>query len=489
MISASRTSSSVRRLRDLLSLAFVTVVVLPGPDLAGANFFSRLVNYGRGDDDSGKNPHPSGATKAMGPQAKIGSIITFEEGIPLVHLANNNLIPLVGFGVGNLQRERIPKMVAEAIQDDNKSRLIDTSHASDNEELVALGILRGVEKMNLPKGKKLKVHVVTKVWYTHLGYDRTKLSVEESLKALKPVIDSDKVDLQLHILLHWPRCFDNIPWMNCEKDEEDLPQHVKDAGPAPHENPDAWKDSWKYLEDLYLSESFPITSIGISNFHLHDVEKMDAFARIHPHILQVNIWSLLYDPNLIDYCHKHRIHVQVFNAMHGTIMQPENAPRAYNHVQKVAFDIAEQAGLDYVTPAQVILAWLIQHGVSIIPRTSRMDRLAENSAVTLAKIPALTDHQVETIAHAVEAYLSGDDLKQDIHVSVTFHAVSKDIMVYWRTHEDEIRLAHVKKGESFKETTYPNHVYRTYDAQNKDIFKDHTVSAQFGDHEEIHVEL
>jgi len=96
---------------------------------------------------------------------------------------------------------------------------------------------------------------------------------------------------------------------------------------------------------------------------------------------------------------------------------------------------------------------------------------------------------VETIAHAVEAYLSGDDLKQDIHVSVTFHAVSKDIMVYWRTHEDEIRLAHVKKGESFKETTYPNHVYRTYDAQNKDIFKDHTVSAQFGDHEEIHVEL
>lgn len=487
-VRGSRTSRAALLLRVVSPLAVIMLIIL-GPVSAKAGFFSRLVNFGEDKDET--KPAPSGATKAMGPTAKVGSIITFEDGIPQVRLANNNMIPLVGFGVGNLQHDRIPSMVASAIQDDKKSRLIDTAHASNNEALVAEGILRGVEKMNLPDGEKLTVHVVTKVWYTHLGYERTKLSVQESLDALKPILESDKVEAKIHVLLHWPRCFHDIPWMDCEKDEEALPQHVKDAGPAPHQNPDdAWKESWKLLEDMYLSDDYPIESIGVSNFHLHDLEMMEAFARIHPHILQVNVWSLLFDANLIDYCHKRRIHVQVYNALHGTIMQPETAPRAFNHMQKVAFEISEELDdVDEVTPAQVILAWLIQHGVSVIPRTSKMSRLAENSATALTKIPALNDHQVETVAHSVEAYLSGDDLEQDIHVSITFHAVSKDIMLYWVSHLDEIRVAHIKKGETYKETTYPNHMFRTYDAKNKDVFVDHTIKTNFGGHEDIHVEL
>jgi diketogulonate reductase-like aldo/keto reductase len=452
-----------------------------------ANFFSRIVKFNDGDPES--KPAPSGATAAMGPDAQVGSIITFEGGIPLAHLANNNKIPLVGIGVGNLQHEIIPKIVAEAIQDDKKSRLIDTAHASYNEELVALGILRGLGRLELGDDEKLQVHIVTKVWYTHLGYERTKLSVQESLQALAPVLENAKLDIRLHILLHWPRCFDNIPWMHCEQDEAELPEYIKAAGPNPNENPEnAWKESWKLLEDIYLSDEFPVASIGVSNFHLNDIEKMDTFARIHPHILQVNVWSLLYDAHLIEYCHKHRIHVQVYNAMQSTILQPETAPRAYHHIQKVALEISNQTDMD-LTPAQAVLAWLIQHGVSVIPKTSKIHRLAENSAVALSSIPAFTDLQVETLAHAVEAYLSGDDLAKDIHVSVTFHAVSKDIMLYWLGSANEVRIALIRKGQSFNETTYPNHSYRTYDALNKDVFVDHSISANFGDHEHIHVEL
>jgi hypothetical protein len=240
---------------------------------------------------------------------------------------------------------------------------------------------------------------------------------------------------------------------------------------------------------MYLSENYPIASIGVSNFHLHDIEMMESFARIHPHILQVNLWSLLYDSLLVEYCHKHRIHVQVYNAMAGTVSKPEAAPRAYHHIQKVAYEISDE--IDYnMTPAQVILAWLIQHGVSVIPRTSRLGRLNENSAVALASIPAFTDLQVETVAHAVEAYLSGDDLAQDIHVNISFHAVSQDIMLYWRGKQgQEVRIAHIREGETFDETTYPNHKFRTYLASNKDVFIDHDVKANFGDHKHIHVEL
>jgi aldehyde reductase len=425
----------------------------------------------------------------MGSEAQVGSIVVFVDGVPLVHLANSNKVPLVGLGVGNMQHEIIPLMVAEALQPDKRIRLIDTAHASKNEHLVAEGINKGVEKLNLGDHDKVEVHVVTKVWYTHLGYERTKKSVEESLSALQPVLDNGNVDLKIHLLLHWPRCFDNIPWMNCEGEEADLPEDIKNSGPDPTKDPEAWKESWVLLEDMYLSDKYPIASIGVSNFHVHDIEMMEAFARIHPHILQVNLWSLLYDAELVEYCHKHRIHMQVYNAMAGTISKPEIAPRAYHHIQKVANEISDE--IDYsMTPAQVILAWLIQHGVSVIPRTSRLQRLDENSAVALASIPAFTDLQVETVAHAVEAYMSGNDLEHDIHVSVSFHAVSQGIMLYWRnTKGVETRITHIPEGETFTDTTYPNHVFRTYLASNKDVYRDHKVTANYGEHTDIHVEL
>lgn len=452
-----------------------------------ADFFSRAFNSLTGKKEDG-SAAPTGASGSLGSEAQVGSIIKFENGVPYAKLVNNNKIPLVGYGVGNLQHHLIKGMVSSALQDNKKIMLIDTARASSNEDLVAAGIVKGVEKI----GKKTEVHVVTKVWYTHLGYERTKISVKESVESLKAAIDNDMVDLKLHVLLHWPRCYAEIPWMNCEQEEADLPAEVKAAGPDPSKNPDAWKESWKALEDLYLSDEYPIASIGLSNFHLSEIEETATFARIHPHLIQVNLWSLLYDSHLVDYCHQRRIHVQVYNAMHGTVSQPDTAPKAFHHVQKVAHDLSDELG-EALTPAQVILAWLIQHGISVIPRTSNVVRLEENSAVSLSNIPALSDQQVETIAHAIEAFMSGDDFEKDIHVSVTFHSVSKDVMLYWMgdkgDESSEVHVTLIRKGESFEETTYPGHKFRAYDAANKDFYKEHEITAKFGTHSEIHVEL
>lgn len=406
----------------------------------------------------------------------------------MAHMANQNRIPLVGLGVGNSQHEHIGALVSAAMQDDKRTRLIDTAHASKNEELVADGIIAGVEMLG--NGKKVEVHVVTKVWYTHLGYERTKHSVMESLASLQKAIDHKRVNLKLHVLLHWPKCYDNVSWMRCEEEEAELDAAVKSLGPDPRLEPDnAWRESWKFLEDLYLSDEYPVESIGVSNFHLDEIEKMDTFARIHPHILQVNLWSLLYDAQLVDYCHKHRIHIQAYNSMHGTVMLPGRAPHAYHHIQKVANELSKATGLE-ISPAQTILAWLVQHGVSVIPRTSKLGRLNENSGVLLSRIPALTDAQVESVAHAVEAYMSGEDMEKDIHVSVTFHAVNNDLMLYWvGSNGKETRIDHIRKGDKFHETTYPNHVFRTYNAYNKDEYVEHQISANFGEHKDIHVEL
>lgn len=484
------TSRGTRDNRKNGNWLIISIFILSTFTQADANFFSRLLKK-KDRNDGGAQP-PSGVTAAVGSEAHVGSIVTYEDGMLMGILSNNNKIPLVGVGVGNTHHAFVPSIVADAIQDNKMIRLIDTAHASHNEHLVVDGMMAGFETLldgRDDESKKIQIHVVTKVWYTHLGYDRTKIAVEESLAEFQSVIDNEMIDFKLHVLLHWPRCYESIPWMECDKEEEELPDYVKEAGPNPANDPDAWKESWKLLEDMYLSDKYPIASIGISNFHLEEIVEMDTFSRIHPHILQMNIWTLLFDSALVDHCHQRRIHVQVFNAIQGTVMKPDIAPRAYHHIQKVAFEMSDENDM-VVTPAQVILGWLIQHGVSVIPRTSRLARLEENSAVSLANLPAFTDMQVETVAHAVEAYLSGNDLANDIHVSVSFHAVNKDIMLYWQDNDgNEVRIAHVKQGEVFNETTYPNHVFRAYDASNKDVFQEHQIDANFGDFRSIHVEL
>ncbi|KAL7556485.1 hypothetical protein ACA910_009050 [Epithemia clementina (nom. ined.)] len=470
------------RIGVILSFFMAVMAVETSP--ADANFFSRQINMG--DDE--KSSAPAGASSNIGSEAQVGSIITFYDGAVYAKLVNNNRIPLVGYGVGNLKHDLVKGMVASALQDNKKIMLIDTAHASKNEHLVAEGIVKGVEKLN--RTKKTEVHVVTKVWYTHLGYERTKISIRESLESLRPALDHDKVNLRLHVLLHWPRCYSSIPWMECEREEQDLPEETRAAGPDPSLDPDnAWKQSWRALEDMYLSDQYPIASIGLSNFHLKEIEQVESFAQIHPHVIQMNLWSLLYDAHLIEYCHQHRIHVQAYNVVHGTVSNVERAPRAFRHLEKVAADLSKEVG-EPLTAVQVVLSWLIQHGISVIPRTSNVVRLEENSAVALLNVPAFNDHQVDTVAHAVEAYLSGDDL-DEIHVSVTFHAVSKDIMLYWMGHagdeSSEVRITLLRQGETFNETTYPTHKFRAYDAQNKDVWIEHEINANYGEH--VHLEL
>ena len=67
------------------------------------------------------------------------------------------------------------------------------------------------------------LQVVTKIWYTHLGYGRTKLAVEEMLAGLNGCC-------AVTMLIHWPRCRDDISWMHCAEEERALPQRYKDTG-------------------------------------------------------------------------------------------------------------------------------------------------------------------------------------------------------------------------------------------------------------------
>jgi len=462
-----------------LSRIFLFLAVLLTVEQVSCQFWKRLADR-------------VGGKKADAVQDAIHQQLAVEQGVPVVLLSNNNALPLIGLGVGNLEASIVPLMVASAVKDDKRTRMIDTSHLSNNEHLVADGINRGIRSMaDASSEERITIHVVTKVWYTYLGYERTKISIQESVARLKEASSNPRVDLKLHILLAWPRCYDTISWMNCEKDEEKTPDHVKKAGSPPHLNKDAWKGSWRALEEAYLSDTYTVESIGVANFHLRDLQELTAHAKVEPHILQTNIWTLLYDPLMIRHCHENGVHIQVHNVMKSIVLNQDKLPNAYHHLLKTASELSESTpnGRD-VSPAQTILAWLIQHGVSVVPQTSKLSRLQENSAMDLATIPELTDFQVESMAHTIEAFLSNKDLEEDIHVKVSFHATTMDTFLYWKAHDgDEVKVAFIPKGETYHDITYPNHSFRLYNAKNKDHYIDHKITATFGEHEDVHAEL
>eukprot|EP00978_Attheya_sp_CCMP212_P027877 scaffold94607_cov56-Attheya_sp.AAC.3 len=437
--------------------------------------------------------------------------------IPVVRLHNGAHLPLVGIGVGNLAHEQIRDVVGSALQSD--CRLIDTARASRNDHLVAEAIESGMNDVTHPiiEGTHLigrtskgdthlpvdAVHVVTKVWYTHLGYDRTVLSVGESLSDLAATASGSTIKIRVHVLLHWSRCHDDISWTDCEGEEEGLPAYVKEAGPAPHLNKEtSWKESWKALEDLYTkhhdnSERVSIESIGVSNFDLTDMEELLHISRIIPHVIQGNVWDVVHDPHLMKFLEENNIVFQAFNVMNGIIAQRRKAFNAFLRLIRICEELEQTMPEGRtVSPSMLVLAWLVQSDISIIPRASSSDHQMDNSNSAIMSVPILSEEQQKRIKSAVSALLRGEDLpseKPHDSVLVTFvNALAHgSINIFWAAPDTGVEtpvLEEVSPGESFQLNTHPGHVFVAYD-QDRKVRRQFRIEADYGGHEHFSVEL
>ena len=142
---------------------------------------------------------------------------------------------MVGIGAGNIARQKIPLMINEAMY---SVRLVDTAKAQSNESLVARSILRWLKSQHKVKDfdpSQHVIHVVTKVWYTHLGYERT-----ESLNDLSSILIISKnigYQVKVHTIIQYPRCYDDIEWMRRQEEEIELDARTR-AGPDPSLDPE-----------------------------------------------------------------------------------------------------------------------------------------------------------------------------------------------------------------------------------------------------------
>ena len=248
---------------------------------------------------------------------------------PLITLNNGVTMPALGLGVLHRSApERTADAVACAIA--NGYRLIDTAASYANERLVGEGIVRsGIARAEL--------FVTTKLWISDYGYERALRACEVSLRKL----GLDYVDLYL---LHWPVPVDFAVTVAAYQAAETL-----------------------------LAEG-RVRAIGVCNFtpkHLrHLIERTHVVPAVHQ--VELHPFYIQQEVREADTCLG--IVTQAWSPIGGVYVK--NPAAVTNPLEHPV--IGALAATYDKTPAQVVLRWHLQHGLSAIPKSVRPARIAEN---------------------------------------------------------------------------------------------------------------
>jgi 2,5-diketo-D-gluconate reductase A len=139
---------------------------------------------------------------------------------------------------------------------------------------------------------------------------------------------------------------------------------------------DLWLIHWPgdgSMVDLWRSfvearEQGLARDIGVSNFDAPLIDEITAATGVAPAVNQIEWSPLLYDASVVDAHRERGVVLEGYSALRGGTL---------DHPSIVA--IADRLGR---TPAQVIIRWHLQHGIVVIPKSRRADRIAGNADVT-----------------------------------------------------------------------------------------------------------
>lgn len=231
-------------------------------------------------------------------------------------LNNGVSMPLLGLGCWDMYGAEAQQAVETALQ--IGYRLIDTAALYANEQEVGAAL----RQTALPRAD---IFLTTKVGNSDQGFDSTLRAFDTSLKKLK----QDYVDLYL---VHWP---------------------IKGKR----------RDTWLALERLYAEKA--VRAIGVCNYLLPFLTEMEEYAGIVPVVNQVEFTPYLFDAPLLAKCQERGILLQAWSPLlRGQRFKDPKLQAMARKYDK--------------SPAQMLLRWGIDHGISTIPKSSSEARLREN---------------------------------------------------------------------------------------------------------------
>src|ERR1700735_4626458 len=254
--------------------------------------------------------------------------ITMAPEAPDITLNNGVEMPSIGLGVFQTPPEETRSAVAAALG--TGYRLIDTAAAYGNEREVG-------EAVHASKGGRAAVFLETKIWISDYGYDETLHAFGKSAGKL----GIDQIDL---LILH-----------------QALPS-------------DFGKTLAAYRALQTLLKNGKGRAIGVSNFMVEPLTNLLDKTQVVPAVNQIELHPYFQQPE-----------VQAFNAKHGIVTQAWSPIggipfyREGEHTSTLGDPIIVKIAESHSkSPAQVMLRWHLQEGRSVIPKSTKPRRIAEN---------------------------------------------------------------------------------------------------------------
>lgn len=263
---------------------------------------------------------------------------------PVIELNDGNKIPVVALGTGrgtaaDTPIDEVRQAVLWAIEEGY--RHIDTAAIYQDEPQVGQGIADAIAKGLV---KREDLFVTTKLWNDRHAQDQVMPALRESLERL----GLDYVDLYL---IHFPVALN------------------ADGSPS---NVD-YVETWRGMEEakkLGLAKS-----IGVSNFNSSQLDRLFENSHVKPAVNQVEVNPTLTQEPLVSHCQKLGVAVMAYSPFGFLVSRKTKDTPPPRSDDPTLVAIANKYGK---STSQVVLRYLLDRGLIIIPKSTNQKRLAQN---------------------------------------------------------------------------------------------------------------
>ena len=241
--------------------------------------------------------------------------------IPKVKLNNGIEMPQLGYGVFQIpDANEAEKAVKNAL--DVGYRLIDTATAYQNETAVGKAIKEsGINRED--------IFVTSKLWVSDFTYERAKKAIDASLQRL----GTDYLDLYL---LHQP--YGDV------------------------------MGAWRAMQEAYRAGK--IRAIGVSNFYGDQLKNLELTMEVRPAVNQIEVNPWYQQVKEVAVNQREDVRIEAW------------APFAEGKHDIFKNELIQQiAEKHHKTVGQIILRWLLQRNITVIPKSVHRVRMEENIAV------------------------------------------------------------------------------------------------------------
>jgi alcohol dehydrogenase (NADP+) len=266
---------------------------------------------------------------------------------------NGDKMPALGLGTWKSAKGEVYTAVKTAIE--MGYRHFDCALVYGNEQEIGQAFADAMAEGTV---KRQELWITSKLWNNSHEKQYILPSINTTLKDLQ----LDYLDLYL---VHWPVAL---------KREVAYPQKGEDmlsltAVPL--------AETW--AEMIVLKEMGLTRHIGVSNFSTKKINEIAQATGILPEVNQLEMHPFLQQSAMLDFCQSKGIHLTGYCPL-GSADRPANRivdgePKLFEN-----FAIRELAFAKGCSPAQIMLAWAVNRGTSVIPKSVNPQRLAENLA-------------------------------------------------------------------------------------------------------------